>query len=419
WLDLSKATDADLESLENVCQPASFGLGDKDVYDETYRKAGKLDCDQFATKLDLNAEGIIDRLHLKLLEDSDETKCVRAELYKLNVYGKGSFFKSHKDTPRGDTMFGSLVVVFPTPHDGGALVLRHHDQEWTFDSARLTREATEPSIAYIAFYSDVDHEVTPVQSGYRVTLTYNLFSEAESTRQQLARSVNPNAPDDHLLRDALAAALADSSFMPDGGYLGFGLSFAYPINKARGKVVAPLKGSDAMIERVCRQLGLSASLNAVFDDKYDFGRKLMLSAMSLPKTPSVTDDEGTDDALRVRYKGRYIINFPELKQKENKPMGRDRDRDAAHSTDNAIQVAWVTPMAEFNAFKSEYIATMGNAPGIFYVYGNLCIAVQVGPFGSRKTLETVEPPATSRRYRSEEEDDERYEGEEDYDTMSE
>ncbi|KAG6814738.1 hypothetical protein H0H87_007706, partial [Tephrocybe sp. NHM501043] len=86
WIDLSKATDVDLQSLANACQPASFGLGDKDVYDEPYCKAGKLDCDQFATKLDVNAEEIVDRIHLQLLQGSDETKYVRAELYKLNVY---------------------------------------------------------------------------------------------------------------------------------------------------------------------------------------------------------------------------------------------------------------------------------------------------------------------------------------------
>jgi hypothetical protein len=31
-------------------------------------------------------------------------------------------------------MFGSLVIVFPTPHEGGALLLRHRGQEWIFDS---------------------------------------------------------------------------------------------------------------------------------------------------------------------------------------------------------------------------------------------------------------------------------------------
>ena len=38
-------------------------------------------------------------------------------------------------------MFGSLVVAFPTPHEGGALLLRHRGQEWTFDFASVLAAA--------------------------------------------------------------------------------------------------------------------------------------------------------------------------------------------------------------------------------------------------------------------------------------
>lgn len=72
-------------------------------------------------------------------------------------------------------MFGSLVIVFPTAHVGGALRLRHGGTEWTFDSATEVLNQPTPSIGYVAFFSDVEHEVTPVTSGHRVTLTYNLY----------------------------------------------------------------------------------------------------------------------------------------------------------------------------------------------------------------------------------------------------
>jgi hypothetical protein len=56
---------------------------------------------------------------------------------RLTCYtGEGSLFKAHVDTPRGEKMFGSLVIVLPTPHECGALVFRHHGQEWTFDFFR-------------------------------------------------------------------------------------------------------------------------------------------------------------------------------------------------------------------------------------------------------------------------------------------
>ncbi|KAG5642982.1 hypothetical protein DXG03_001798 [Asterophora parasitica] len=173
---------------------------------------------------------------------ADDDKVIRAELYKLNVYGKGSFFfKSHKDTPRGDAMFGSLVVVFPTAHEGGALVLQHDNKEWTFDSAALTKAEEEPSVAYIAFYSDVDHEVTPVTSGYRVTLTYNLFFEDKESYERYT-----------------TAALANPDFLPQGGYLGFGLSFKYPISQYGTPSIT-------VIYRACRKLSLKPSLYVVYD----------------------------------------------------------------------------------------------------------------------------------------------------------
>ena len=37
-----------LKLLSDACDPATFGLDDKDVLYESYRKAGKLDADNFS-----------------------------------------------------------------------------------------------------------------------------------------------------------------------------------------------------------------------------------------------------------------------------------------------------------------------------------------------------------------------------------
>ena len=59
---------------------------------------------------------------------------VRAELYNLNIYGPEGFFKSHVDTPHGNTMFGSLVICLPTDFTGiGRLIyatLQRHVGGW-------------------------------------------------------------------------------------------------------------------------------------------------------------------------------------------------------------------------------------------------------------------------------------------------
>ena len=42
-INLASATHDELEQLTQACVPATFGVNEKDVLDETYRKAGKLD----------------------------------------------------------------------------------------------------------------------------------------------------------------------------------------------------------------------------------------------------------------------------------------------------------------------------------------------------------------------------------------
>ena len=75
---------------------------------------------------------------------------VTAELYKLLVYDKGSFFASHRDTEKAPGMFATLVLALPSQSRGGELVVRHKDRE-----ARLDLHCDEPSeIAFAAFYAD-------------------------------------------------------------------------------------------------------------------------------------------------------------------------------------------------------------------------------------------------------------------------
>ena len=42
--------------------------------------------------------------------------------------------------------------------------------------------ASKEELTLIAFYADCRHQVTPVRSGYRVTLTFNLLADAETPR---------------------------------------------------------------------------------------------------------------------------------------------------------------------------------------------------------------------------------------------
>ncbi len=221
-IDLLNASEEDLRQLAQACDPATFGMNNQDVLDLSYRTAaaaGKMDANNFMTVIDLERAGLMDALRYDLLDGEKGSRPIYAELYNMNVYirsgfffhytrrsipihvGTGSFFKAHKDTPRSTDMFGSLVLVFPAPHEGGALVLCHGGDETAFDSGAMLKDAKkEPSIAYVAFFSDVEHEVLPVTAGHRVTLTYNLYfrelpSQARdpTQRKKIYRTLPPTA----------------------------------------------------------------------------------------------------------------------------------------------------------------------------------------------------------------------------------
>ena len=85
-----------VDDLLKDCAPATFGKGGEEVLDESYRKAVKLDCDQFSSSFNPYDVGIIDAIAQSLLPGIASTFAdgksifeddlgIVAELYKLNV----------------------------------------------------------------------------------------------------------------------------------------------------------------------------------------------------------------------------------------------------------------------------------------------------------------------------------------------
>ncbi|KAI1787729.1 hypothetical protein LXA43DRAFT_1163312 [Ganoderma leucocontextum] len=280
FIDLQEASKSNdhgaLETLAQACEPAPFGRGEETVLDGTYRKAGKLDVKDFMTGLDLEKTGLLDTVRLGLPSGRDEGRTVHAELYKLNVYGEGAFFKPHKDTPRGQDMFGSLVVIFPTPHEGGTLVFRHENIEHPFDAADMLSRRPD-YVAYAAFFSDVEHEVAPVTSGHRVTLTYNLYYGAAEHPAVPAgghlalRPFHASTPSIQIL---LGSLLEAPTFLPQGGTLGFRAASRLPVSEgvdvgharpARGPARPPQGERRRAAGGPCTELGLAPDLRLVRD----------------------------------------------------------------------------------------------------------------------------------------------------------
>lgn len=74
---------------------------------------------------------------------------------------------------------GTLVIALPSIHDGGKLTVEHltwhgmkkHEFEWS-----LKELPDAPVVQWAAFYSDCAPEVHKVNSGTRITITYNLMA---------------------------------------------------------------------------------------------------------------------------------------------------------------------------------------------------------------------------------------------------
>ncbi|KAJ7650770.1 hypothetical protein FB45DRAFT_1077932 [Roridomyces roridus] len=359
-IDLSSAREAELVALTAACQKASFGLGGKDVLDESYRKAGKMDTTSFAARFDVS--GLLEIISPEILgaQDAKESQYLRAELYKLN------------DTPRNEDMIGSLVVIYPTAHEGGGLALEHGGKNWVFDSAAEISAAEEtPALAYVAFYSDVTHAVETVSTGHRVTLTYNLFLADRG-----AGAVQRHVPGpEQAFERALRALLADSSFLPDDGLLGFGLEHQYPLPSSSqsvsysvpsrlSRVLRLLKGSDAHIRAVSERVGLETTVMILYDDSSKYGLRVR--------------DLLADDVLDLEHI-RLEQGDEEDFQRELSQMGWVV-KEAEEDEEGEIEVDWVIPLNALNRVSSSFIA-YGNEATVAYVYGNAALFVKVPAAG--------------------------------------
>ena len=84
--------EEDLAALTNVCNPATFGVDNKDVLDESYRKAGNLDANNFMWRFHPELSEFKRKVQKNLLPYHQEDRGIVFELYKLNVYGTSICF---------------------------------------------------------------------------------------------------------------------------------------------------------------------------------------------------------------------------------------------------------------------------------------------------------------------------------------
>ncbi len=233
---------AQVRALIAQCERAPFGRGPETILDTSVRKVWQLE-----RKVEIGGRSWARTFDEILTTVAAQLGCadanVTAHFYKLLVYDAGAFFKAHRDTEKIDRMFGTLLIVLPSPHAGGDLVVRHAGRAVTLNLC-----GTEVSeLTYAAFYADCEHEVLPVTAGNRICLVYNLLQG--SPRKGRAQTMLA-APDYGAETVAAANLLAHAFGNPNApAKIVWLLEHQY---SSAGLLFATLKNADAALASVLR-----------------------------------------------------------------------------------------------------------------------------------------------------------------------
>ncbi|MEU4227150.1 2OG-Fe(II) oxygenase [Nonomuraea sp. NPDC026600] len=268
-----------------------------------------------------------------------------AELHSMLLYEIGQFFVTHQDSEKDDAMIATLVVTLPSGYTGGELVIEHGGR-------RVEYKGSKVALPLVAFYADCHHQVLPVKTGHRITLTYNLLLTGESS-----------APADDALAGPLAACLAEHFTTPIAPSYGRAPAkpparLAYLLDHeytARGLSWGRLKGSDA---------GRAALLRAAAE-RADCEITLALAEIQETWDAYEDDDDWySHDEEEDEGEGEYTLQ--DLIDSSIKlshwltPAGRLEEITLGLGEE---EVAASTPSADLEPYASDYEGYMGN-------YGN-------------------------------------------------
>lgn len=161
-------TEDFVKKIINVSSKAKFGQGEATVLDPKVRDTQMIPATDLTVEIDKDCvESLLTRAASGL---NITQKCTLVpHLHNMLVYGPGQFFKMHRDSEKLPNMVATLVIVLPSFHKGGDLVVQHDNSKHVFFGSQ-----NASFVKCIIFYSDCLHEILPVIEGYRVAITYNV-----------------------------------------------------------------------------------------------------------------------------------------------------------------------------------------------------------------------------------------------------
>ena len=170
--DMGTLDNLKVDEIKALAEPSPFGSGNKTVYDENVRKASEIKGNRIKLQMSFPQE---------LRQMAPMGYKIGAKLYKLAIYEKDGFFAEHSDTLHGDNHIGTLLICLPVQHEGGAFILSDDGNELRLPFDEMVKDGKVP---WVAFYTDVKHQVEVVKSGMRMTLQFDLLAVKTGSKEE-------------------------------------------------------------------------------------------------------------------------------------------------------------------------------------------------------------------------------------------
>jgi hypothetical protein len=317
-------TPAQARKLRDLGAPARYGHGTKTLTDASVRDTWEIPRQAVTVRW---ADGFAPLLDALREELGLPSSCgLRAEFHSMLVYERGQFFLPHQDSEKDDAMVGTLVVTLPSRHTGGELIVER-------GGTSVQHRGSASKLALAAFYADCRHEVRPIKSGNRVTLTFNLLLDGASAPVQ---ETNTTAAADlaRHLRDHFTTAVAPAysrapAVPPDR--LVYLLDHEYT---ERGLGWARLKGGDAARAALLRAAAERA------------GCRVMLALCEIQETWEAYSADEEDDWYGDRAGDEEDEDDDEKAGHDAGDYGADRDYELNDLVDSSTRlVRWTDPDA--------------------------------------------------------------------------
>jgi predicted 2-oxoglutarate/Fe(II)-dependent dioxygenase YbiX len=348
-------TPAKARKLLGLGQPARFGRGEETITDPDVRDTWEIP--KRLVRAEWNDPTLKDILatvkeELGLPNAAELT----ADLHSLLVYETNQHFLAHQDSEKDDSMVGTLVVTLPSRYTGGELMVGHNEEWKAYRGSKM-------ALSLVAFYADCRHEVLKVESGYRITLTYNLLLHGDTSRP---------AGDDATVAE-LADLLREHFSTPAPRY--YGGPAADPPNRLvylldheytpRGLNWRRLKGADASRVALLRTAADRAGCEAILaladiktthsafpaDEVYGYGRRR-------DWYDDYHDDDDEQSGSEREYEIQELINSEVTLTHWTGPDGTRLEETSLFA--DGGEVCASTPEGDLEPYSSEYEGNMGN-----------------------------------------------------------